>query len=61
MTDGAREKVTLSDEEIRERMMADPEKRERAEKLAEQVRKGEATSGPRLSAEELALFLRDSG
>jgi hypothetical protein len=60
MGERAREKGELTDAEIRQRMTSDPEKRKRASKLADQVRKGEAPSGPRLSAEELAHFLRDS-
>jgi hypothetical protein len=50
-----------TDEEIRARMMADPEKRSRAEQLAKEVRNGTADTDGGVGVTDLPDFLRDHG
>ncbi len=50
----------LSDQEVRERLMANPEIRARAEQIASEVRKGKPR-GSGITAGELSDFLREHG
>ncbi|MEX1046172.1 MAG: hypothetical protein WD757_06805 [Actinomycetota bacterium] len=56
-----REDVPLTDDEVRERMMADPDIRARVLRTLEESRRRSRGSSKPVTAEELEEFLREHG